>query len=794
MGMIRKGMDGGAFMRWTIGLAFLALVSLAGAAKADPLERGLSVSDPLVMRHLEAHGFRIDCLIPGVASSDECSRGATPASIGNPFLHAPLAQAAIVIKERIREAQNESLESRGIANAAAYGFPVNFFDDPRATLALVGVVNRMDRGYRPPRIKGAKREDFCGEVRFIYRFGYVEARAGAQYASRLPLTLNVVMRSKTKETPSTCAEIAQSWDRFGSVQPLSFVADAATAETVAKALTGSEGPLAALSRGNFDRIELNMQIMRIPASEKKDFGTHAEYLLKVFNFDSATKLFVETKLENQIDRYLGLCPLTDKAGAPVAAERIAICRGLILHNPRFKAKLAELKKFLFSPRGLFDLDAGTIIIPSRFLGASGVSVAPGGESRFRNGPINAFIGSAADCAGEARASFICPDEIARAMAALDEIAGRNGTIKSPRGLIARLNDVSCTGCHQTRAIAGFHFTGADMAGNMRANEILVPASAHFFSDLARRRRILDEIGKGTSLASVDFSRGFAARPSERSRAALANTALFDGWGAPCDTAAGTAKADATFAQWSCAKGLVCRPFMTSPLNPERGLCTSASGVEIGDMLEEGHVAWAADHTAKDTYSRDFPPYRRNGAQADPYEPAPMSTKLSPHLRRELKERKIAHAEAYLGAQQQFWAEDKSGGFPGGMVRMRCCRNLPGSATCGKVAGTGFNDCLEDAKQPLPVCFNKFVTYAGLRACDTAHPCREDYICVRPALESGESTRSLQAMILTDIQGRQALDSCGAPDASFYGKIAQGTCIPPYFVLQFRADKHNRLAK
>ena len=101
------------------------------------------------------------------------------------------------IKQRILEAQAESLESRGQRNALSYGFPVNFFDDPRATLALVGVVNRLDRSFRPPRIKGARREDFCGEVRFIYRFGYVEARAGAQYASRLPLTLNVVMRSKT---------------------------------------------------------------------------------------------------------------------------------------------------------------------------------------------------------------------------------------------------------------------------------------------------------------------------------------------------------------------------------------------------------------------------------------------------------------------------------------------------------------------------------------------------------------------------------------------------------------------
>ncbi|MGE0241383.1 MAG: hypothetical protein AB7S59_21905, partial [Parvibaculaceae bacterium] len=409
-----------------------------------------------------------------------------------------------------------------------------------------------------------------------------------------------------------------------------------------------------------------------------------------------------------------------------------------------------------------------------------------------NGPINAFLGSASQCAGKEKTSFICPDELAKAMAALDKIAGRARMIQSPRGLVARLNDVSCTGCHQTRAIAGFHFTGADTAGAMRANEILVPGSAHFFSDLPRRRAITAAIAQGSSLAEIDFARGFAARPQERFRADLQDTALFDGWGAPCDTRAGTDKADASFARWSCAEGLACRPFMTSPINPERGLCASASGIEIGDTLEEGHVAWAADHAANDIYRRDFPPYVRNGAQADPYDRAPMSTKLSPYLRKRLGDLKIAHAETYLGAQQQFWAGDKSGGFPGGMVRVRCCRDLPGSATCGKVAGTGFNDCLDDPKQPLPVCFNNYVTYAGLRACDVSHPCREDYICVRGALERGESAKSLQALILTDKAGREAPDSCGAPDASWQGKIAQGTCIPPYFVLQFRADKHNRL--
>ena len=48
--------------------------------------------------------------------------------------------------------------------------------------------------------------------------------------------------------------------------------------------------------------------------------------------------------------------------------------------------------------------------------------------------------------------------------------------------------------------------------------------------------------------------------------------------------------------------------MKSPINPERGLCMSALGIEIGDTLEEGTVTWARDQAADDIYRRDSPPY------------------------------------------------------------------------------------------------------------------------------------------------------------------------------------------
>ncbi|MER8377073.1 hypothetical protein, partial [Mesorhizobium sp. M1406] len=56
---------------------------------------------------------------------------------------------------------------------------------------------------------------------------------------------------------------------------------------------------------------------------------------------------------------------------------------------------------------------------------------------------------------------------------------------------------------------------------------------------------------------------------------------------------------------------------------------------------------------------------------------------------------------------------------------------------------------------------EFTKTAGLRACDKAHPCREDYICT------------------------------AGYDDLVEAKAGKGTCIPPYFIFQFRVDGHPR---
>ncbi|MGO6906358.1 hypothetical protein ACCS96_40300, partial [Rhizobium ruizarguesonis] len=90
-------------------------------------------------------------------------------------------------------------------------------------------------------------------------------------------------------------------------------------------------------------------------------------------------------------------------------------------------------------------------------------------------------------------------------------------------------------------------------------------------------------------------------------------------------------------------------------------------------------------------------------------------------------------------------EQQTGGFPGGSLRLGQCRELPGEATCGLLASTGFSRCMGDAgegKRTVESCFRIYTSYSGVRACDPANPCRDDYICMSPLGYTKENAKIL----------------------------------------------------
>lgn len=651
---------------------------------AVTLDSSVAVTEPETLIALERSGLSIGQLLgPALGLTRDVDNSGL-------FSVRALAPVRDAVKQQIADAPKNSPDpfvSR-LGKDYSQRFNPKYIDDPGSTLVLTGVLNRMDRGYLG--------HTECGEVRFVYRFHYsVEEKSGLRVSSRLPLTMALVFNAKpvdgtgraSRDRPRTkaeaCAEVASRWLKAGEKD--------LPPEQLAAWLRSPEGPLAPdmVNASQIMRLELNMQVVRLSASARRDFGGHAEYLLKIFKWDAATGQFHESKMENQIDR------------ATVLADRDAF------------------RDWLLTDRNIFDLDRGRLVVDERFLATSAISVAPGGMARSQNNVTYGLLDDA---------------DIEKALKDYVERGNTLTYVKSAEGLKFRLNEMTCTGCHQTHGIAGFHYTGADPASEPRRNAVYVPGSATFFADLPRRRAIVEEFAKGEQ---PDFARAFAARPDAKFAPALAGTQLYDGWGSVCYRGE-----DETFKDWTCRAGLTCAGVHESAIHAGFGTCVSENGTQVGDPVEFGEIKMSK--WGNDQYCRLSP------ATAKACAITPGKDK-NPQI-------KVA---GYGAARQRYDNPDqKTGGFPGGMLRKADCKNLPDEASCGRLAKNGFNDCIASGKDHK-FCTKEFTKTAGLRACDKANPCREDYICTA---------------------GYDDL-----PEA----KPGKGTCIPPYFIFQFRVDGHPR---
>ena len=397
---------------------------------------------------------------------------------------AEVAKALDADVERYIDRHKAALPDESIGVGA--GFAFQLFD--RAQLystdtrfVLSGIVNRMDRAYVAP--------ETCGEIRLIYRLTQINAATIGEAAvtPRLPMTLNVVLKARGDGEAITCAEIARRWLAVSDLKM--------TGRQLAAKLTASDGALDSVRSENIDRIETNLQIAHAPKSAVRDFRT--DYLMKVFKYDAASAVFVESPLEDQIDR-----------------ERLL----------KDDELAREFKTWLLSPEHFAELDRGTVLIPDKFLAKSAVAPTPAGFVPSELMPTYGLV------AGEGAKPVFTEDDVVGALekAAKHGVALQN--IRSVAGFARRLNDVTCAGCHQTRGIGGFHFPGVDWMAAKPSNTTVVPASPHFFGDQVRRRDILAAFRDGKP---PDFSKGFASRPQQRGSTELAGTEYEDGWGAHC---------------------------------------------------------------------------------------------------------------------------------------------------------------------------------------------------------------------------------------------------------------------
>jgi hypothetical protein len=351
----------------------------------------------------------------------------------------------------------------------------------------------------------------CGETRLIYRLAYA---LDAERASKLPMTLGIEL--KVPRTSASCRVEAARW-----LEPI-----ASDAEARARWLRSGAGPLApALTRVSKTgaRVVVNLQLVRWPSTVRPDLGGHAEYLLRAFRPNGeAEGVLTPERLENTI--------APDELAAPA----------------RRQALLSWLNDNAAS------VDAGTPLLPEAMLATRALSVTPRGLHRFTNRPFSVALSE---------------------MSFAERDFSSGVFVKSAQGLLRRLDQLSCPGCHQARSVAGFHLLGEDAPDAPAENALALAVSPHVMADLPRRARIARELLAG---AEADARAPFAERASDAG-----------GYGEPCGLGN-----DPTFASWLCQTGLRCSAIEAGS-GAGVGQCLPERP-EVGDACESGAVTTRAD--------------------------------------------------------------------------------------------------------------------------------------------------------------------------------------------------------
>ena len=380
--------------------------------------------------------------------------------------------------------------------------------------------------------------------------------------------------------------------------------------------------------GAFAEVEANLQNLHGSPAEGQD--DHSEYLLRGFVVAGGT---------------LRPKPLRNTPRADL--------------GPEDRARLVT-----FITEHFDEIDRGTARIPERFLALRAISVTPRGLAR----PENRVYGR------------LLADEpaVSAKLAALPY--ARAAVVRSPAALVRRLEESTCQGCHQTRALAGFHLLGEEREA-AAFNALAVGASPHLLAELGWRRAALERDAAGAARDVAAPPEPFADHPTREGKE-----------GAPCGLG------DPGFASWSCAPGLRCRDDDGS----ETGVCASEGPGAAGSACEDARIVGS------------------RGADGDAIAVQPAETCRS-----------LTDAGASCGTAEY--------GFPGGMCAEECAHagEVRGRHVCVGVPRSGYeSDCFA-SREPIERCMKRHTVKTWLARCDGETPCRGGYACLRVPGTSGE---------------------------------------------------------
>lgn len=465
---------------------------------------------------------------------------------------------------------------------------------------------------------------------------------------------------------------------------------------VAQRWTGAPDIETLLAQTSLKQIEIDVQAIRFPAGFETEFGGQAIYLLMVFARDG--ERFVAKPLENTPD--------VTRLASDTAAR-------------------ADLVTWI--GEHLDEIDQGTYLIPERFLSTVALSYSTLGINRRANKPFGTLF------EGEALRSLLPEPPVGRFLA-------------SKRSLVERLDNGTCTGCHQAGSTAGFHLLGEDDPSiDGATNQLEIGFSPHLQSERDRRKSYVAAI--------ANHQRPDLFRPHSLSRFQPPDDyrAQDNHPCVPDDISSALAPGVA----WGCEAPFVCQVLARDETTAlPFGQCvlpsTSATSLRAGMPCRSGEI-----RTRKPT--PEISPFNRH-AYKDRFEIAPLY---------DLPEDKT-FSETALNCRPALL------GVPLGRTYRSCTdpeRTLEGvlgppiaPEMCAVVGGTKFDAC---AQGNFHACLDGIVGRGMIDTCHSAHLCREDYSCQR-------LPKDLPHM---------------PPAASSVADAGVGFCTPTYFLFQLRLDGH-----
>lgn len=589
-------------------------------------------------------------------------------------------------------------------------FNAQWFLSQIANYELVGITNRLDRVFFNP--------NTCGELRFIYRLSYQKEipHKNKTLYSRLPMTLMVKYLvgldpdQKAFESATTEAnkmktlqkqlqpevwkqEQADNWQKcYRYADAWTYPKDISTQGEFVRWLLSNEGALgpSLFNRDNFKSVEINLQGFRIPSTLRANLGGHANYLLRVFKKNEAGTQLIPGYLENTPD-----------------VEKIN-------SDPQLKNEFLSL---INNFNQLKRIDNGIFLLPEKFLATRAISYSPYGISRRENRLYDQIL----------TIKDINPIDKDGEELDINKLFSSRyfDFVHSPSALIKRLNDMTCVGCHQGRAMAGFHFLGIDREKSYNFNSLVFEGSGHFETELKRRYAFLNRLRPRPD--------GTRLWPPVKQELSIAPPLSFNRKGLPEYFKAGAGhycglSSKSPFSHWQCAEGFTCSSYEEAEGEKDLGKC--------------------------------LPIIRRAGD-------ACISTSLTQASRNKDGLKNINQLTMCgNGEKLKYACRAPKGGFPGGM----CALDFPNKDECDKLgddqreicghfAGSGFSQCILSVgnDHTWQDCIEKTASKSGRGICNENNACRNDYVCVR----SYEYDR----------------------------RPNEGVCTPAYFLFQVRLDAH-----